>query len=382
MLFSKIWPPNIIEETEITDWKQFSYEYGIDNGLNENESKSFADMISYFIGNGPAIPLENKYFKIQKIQFDILAALPDIKELENEKDQVKTLFDFIFIMYNEKIYQYTKKSEKISFRLTKKQYDDFMSVPGKDKADKLETLLEAYYHIDESIDNIREFLLKESSKLSKERMNIMSRSLDPLVTFQVPKDSQFITPSFMEEQEKKLRKRLNCSDGDARKETDEVYCIYCKHLMVGIRGFDKLGLCSKKHKPTTTNIGIKCEDYEKKGTVHELCKSNDNTLALTKSMELIKEPLCENCIHKDESLEWHKEHNVEISIDGVNIHGDNLANITDHHCNLYEEKCCDNCYWQSYDWFDDGDEFEVCRKGNQIGTIHCKDYLDFDEGDE
>lgn len=217
MLFSKIWPPHIIEATEIKDWKTFSYEYAIDNGLNQLEAESFSDMISYFIGNGPAIPLENKYFKVQKIQFDILAAIPDIRMAhENEKVQIKLLFDYVFIMYNEKIYQYTKKSEKVSFRLTKKQYDDFMSVPGKDKADKLETLLEAYYHIDESIDNIRKFLLKESSKLAKERMNIMSRSLDPLVTFQVPKDSHFITSSFLEEHEKELRKRCNCS-GDGRK---------------------------------------------------------------------------------------------------------------------------------------------------------------------
>lgn len=146
MLFSKIWPPHIIEATEIKDWKTFSYEYAIDNGLNQLEAESFSDMISYFIGNGPAIPLENKYFKVQKIQFDILAAIPDIRMAhEDEKEQIKLLFDYVFIMYNEKIYQYTKKSEKLSFRITRKQYDDFMSVPGKDKADKIETLLEAYY---------------------------------------------------------------------------------------------------------------------------------------------------------------------------------------------------------------------------------------------
>lgn len=146
MLFSKIWPPHIIEETEIKEWKTFSYEYAIDNGLNQLEAESFSDMISYFIGNGPAIPLENKYFKVQKIQFDILAAIPDIRMAhENEKEQIKLLFDYVFIMYNEKIYQYTKKSEKVSFRITRKQYDDFMSVPGKDKADKLQTLLSSYY---------------------------------------------------------------------------------------------------------------------------------------------------------------------------------------------------------------------------------------------
>lgn len=145
MLFNKIWPPHIIEETTINDWKTFSYNYGINHGLNELEAISFSDMISYFIGNGPAIPLDNKYFKVQKIQFDILAAMPDIRELEDEKEQIRLLFDYIFIMYNEKIYQYTKKSERVSFRLTKKQHDDFMSVPGKDNADKLETLLENFF---------------------------------------------------------------------------------------------------------------------------------------------------------------------------------------------------------------------------------------------
>ena len=103
-------------------------------------------MISYFIGNGPAVPLENKYYKIQKLQFDILAIMPDIKAAyEDERDQVKLLFNYIFIIYNEKIYDYMKKSERLEIRLTMKQLQDFNSVPGKSKADKLETLLTNYY---------------------------------------------------------------------------------------------------------------------------------------------------------------------------------------------------------------------------------------------
>ncbi len=147
MIFNKIWPCDIIEETTIIDWKQFSYEYGIDNGLNEMEAISFSDMISYFIADGPAVPLGSKYFKIQKIQFDILAAVPDIREIEDEKDQVKTLFDYIFIMYNEKIYEYAKRSERLSFRVTQKQMADFKSVPGKSLTDKLQTLLVEYYKV-------------------------------------------------------------------------------------------------------------------------------------------------------------------------------------------------------------------------------------------
>ena len=145
MIFNKIWPTSIIEETEIEDWKQFSYEYGINNGLNEIEAVSFSDMISYFIADGPAVPLDSKYFKIQKILFDILAVIPDIKEIKDEKDQVNTLFDYIFIMYNEKIYEYAKRSERLSFRVTQKQMADFKSVPGKTLTDKLQTLLVNYY---------------------------------------------------------------------------------------------------------------------------------------------------------------------------------------------------------------------------------------------
>ena len=146
MIFNKTWPPNIIEETETKDWKTFSYEYGTNNGLNINESECFSDMISHFIGNGPAVPLENKYFKIQKIQFDILDVVKDVKAAyENEDQQVKLLFDYIFIMFNERIYEYAKRSERLNFRVTQKQLVDFDSVPGKNLTDKLQTLLEAYY---------------------------------------------------------------------------------------------------------------------------------------------------------------------------------------------------------------------------------------------
>ena len=28
------------------------------------------------------------------------------------------------------------------------------------------------------------------------------------------------------------------------------------------------------------------------------------------------------------------------------------------------ENGCHNCHYHNYDWFDDGDEFEVCEKGH------------------
>ena len=34
---------------------------------------------------------------------------------------------------------------------------------------------------------------------------------------------------------------------------------------------------------------------------------------------------------------------------------------------------CSNCTHHTYDWFDDGDEFEVCQKNNDLNGP-CKDY--------
>lgn len=38
---------------------------------------------------------------------------------------------------------------------------------------------------------------------------------------------------------------------------------------------------------------------------------------------------------------------------------------------------CDNCYYHNYDWYDDGDEFEICEKGNDVDNRICKDWEEF-----
>lgn len=35
---------------------------------------------------------------------------------------------------------------------------------------------------------------------------------------------------------------------------------------------------------------------------------------------------------------------------------------------------CSNCDYHNYDWFDDGDEFEVCDKGNDMSNRICQDW--------
>lgn len=35
---------------------------------------------------------------------------------------------------------------------------------------------------------------------------------------------------------------------------------------------------------------------------------------------------------------------------------------------------CGNCKYHNYDWYDDGDEFEVCDKGNDVTDGICEDW--------
>ena len=35
---------------------------------------------------------------------------------------------------------------------------------------------------------------------------------------------------------------------------------------------------------------------------------------------------------------------------------------------------CSNCHYHNYDWFDDGDEFEVCDKGNDVTDGICEEW--------
>ena len=42
---------------------------------------------------------------------------------------------------------------------------------------------------------------------------------------------------------------------------------------------------------------------------------------------------------------------------------------------------CSNCKYQNYNWFEDGDEFEICEKGNndqQIEYHICKEWEEFE----
>ena len=51
--------------------------------------------------------------------------------------------------------------------------------------------------------------------------------------------------------------------------------------------------------------------------------------------------------------------------------------LKDENMEYYKLINCSNCKYHNYDWYDDGDEFEVCDKGNTERLIYnqfCMDY--------
>lgn len=154
-------------------WGAFAYYYGMNNGLSEIESISFAGKIMKFFGASYSelyrfglaleytknfeniygivslgLPSEftknietDKYFKeyeISELISSVLSNNFDGDGFEHTKEIFMTVFD----IYKNHIQNFEYKTKRLEFRVSQRQYDQFMSLPGKSKADKLDSLME------------------------------------------------------------------------------------------------------------------------------------------------------------------------------------------------------------------------------------------------
>ena len=133
-------------------WAAFAYYYGINNGLSDLESISFADTISMIFSedaDGSYMDLPNqfkknieidKYFKdseFYSIFHGILSSNIDGDWRNHVKEMFMTIFDF----YKNHIHNFEYKTKRLEFRVSQRQYDQFMALPGKSKSDKLDSLM-------------------------------------------------------------------------------------------------------------------------------------------------------------------------------------------------------------------------------------------------
>jgi len=87
----------------------------------------------------------------------------------------------------------------------------------------------------------------------------------------------------------------------------------------------------------------------------------------------------------EENLEWgtvqyftyHDEKITDKEIEKLVNHLLNQNEQLKKELKVYHEVAsCGNCKYHNYDWYDDGDEFEVCDNGNDVTDGICKDWME------
>lgn len=124
-------------------WAAFSNYYGRKHGLNELESASFSSIISTFMAGMGVSAGTDVYFNEEAIEnkaieyYNGVQALHDYSELEKKK----LLFKLIFSIYCENIEKYELKNRRIEVRVSEREYQKFIRLPGDSKSDKFRKLL-------------------------------------------------------------------------------------------------------------------------------------------------------------------------------------------------------------------------------------------------
>ncbi|MBR5503867.1 MAG: hypothetical protein IKV87_05450, partial [Methanobrevibacter sp.] len=144
-----------LQETDILSnlilWELFGYYFGKNNGLNELESISFGLNLTSFFCNGYAstevftnskdntVVKTDKHFNESSIFFTIENIV--YHAIEGDlTDYTSEIFYTIFDIYKNRIQDFEKKTKRLEFRVSERQYKQFMALEGKSKADKLSSL--------------------------------------------------------------------------------------------------------------------------------------------------------------------------------------------------------------------------------------------------
>lgn len=72
-------------------------------------------------------------------------------------------------------------------------------------------------------------------------------------------------------------------------------------------------------------------------------------------------------------------HNARKFVDKLNELHEEIKRLKKENSEYHKIVNCGNCHFHNYDWYDDGDEFEVCDKGNTERLMYhqfCKDWVE------
>lgn len=126
-------------------WNVYAQYYGDKHGLEHSSRLSFGYMISSIFG-GMGVSCSTEYFfKEEEIFDECISALNELRETSlQEQEIMKELFNFIFILYNEKIESYCYKTEKLNIKVSLPMMEKFNKLHGNNKSDKFRYLMKKY----------------------------------------------------------------------------------------------------------------------------------------------------------------------------------------------------------------------------------------------
>jgi hypothetical protein len=91
------------------------------------------------------VPVKNKYIKENQIEDFISKRDLEFTSRGMANDEkIERIFYELFDIYMNQIKDYEYKNKSLNFRLTSRQYDEFMSLPGNSNTEKLENLIDFY----------------------------------------------------------------------------------------------------------------------------------------------------------------------------------------------------------------------------------------------
>ena len=131
-------------------WAAFGYYFGISHGLSDMESKAFASVLNKelcsFRTKDLVFGIEEN-FKTDLIEKIISQVAVGRYSLE---ERTKIKFYSLFDLFKNRIRDFEYKNKRLEFRVSQRQYDKFMALDGKSKADKLDNLMNSSEVIEDS----------------------------------------------------------------------------------------------------------------------------------------------------------------------------------------------------------------------------------------
>lgn len=122
-------------------WAAFSNYYGRKHGLNPFESASFSSIISLFMTGMGVSAGTDAYFNEEAIEGKVIGLYNQLPEDADEISRKKILFMQVFDLYKNDIEKYELKNRRIEVRVSEREYQKFLELPGDSKSDKFRKLL-------------------------------------------------------------------------------------------------------------------------------------------------------------------------------------------------------------------------------------------------